>query len=79
MNTNTNKIAECVYYWVGGAEAGQWRCAQPRDPWTAEADRPIDAFERSIQRQGYVTVRGSTLMGPPDGPPKRAAFLAVQA
>jgi hypothetical protein len=75
MNTNTN---ECVYYWVGGSEAGQWREAAP-NRWTPEAERPIDAFERAIQRQGYVTVRGSTLIGPPDGPPSRERLAAAVA
>ena len=68
---------DCVYFWNGGLERGKWRCAQP-NIFTPEAERDIDAFERSIARQGYFTVRGSTRIGPPDNPPPPAAWQTFQ-
>ena len=49
-----------LYYWQGGTEEGRWRMAWPTD---------LDAGRQDIEHMGYVCVRGSEAIGPPEGPP----------
>lgn len=55
---------DCVWYWVGGLESGEWRQA---DAGTRDA----------IQRSGRVAHNGLLSVGPPDGPPSAVELAKV--
>lgn len=52
---------DVVWWWRGGREHGEWCEALPG------AD--IAETIQRIERAGYVAVRGSRLVGPPEGAP----------
>jgi len=59
-----------LYYWHGGAEAGQWReitCASGSD---------LTEKRESTERMGYLCILGDKRIGPPEGPPPVEVFRA---
>ena len=60
---------DVVYYWAGGTSPG-WRVAHSG----SDAGSATIAY---LTQQGYVAVRGSTAIGPPEGPPSIARLRAV--
>ena len=61
---------DVVYWWSGGRSEGRW----------CQADSGSDAASATIaylNRMGYVAVRGSSAIGPPEGPPDSARFEAL--
>lgn len=52
------EMHDCIYYWSGGTERGQWHRAE------------ITAYD-AVTRQGYVVVKGKTSIGAPEGAPVR--------
>ena len=64
-----------VYYYIGGTERGEWREATP-GVYPERLD--IDTLKADIERAGYVAVKGSSKIGPPEGPPPNP-FLNAQA
>ena len=67
---------DTVYYWVGGREVGEWKPTSYRV--IHAPDVPSLAFViEKLERAGYVAVRGSTAIGPPEGPPLNSRFKAL--
>jgi hypothetical protein len=57
MQNSTQKF-DCVYYWVGGSEYGEWKRA--------------DAGTRdTVRNMGYVAHDGITSIGPPEDAPTK--------
>jgi hypothetical protein len=61
---------DTVYYWTGGTERGEWR-----ETFITAAE--IEETLASVRRQGYVAVRGSKAIGPPEGAPSAERLRAV--
>jgi hypothetical protein len=65
-----------VYYWVGGAEEGEWCAAIPGStPWGN--NKSADELREDIRRQGRVAHLGISWIGPPEGPPSHNQLKAV--
>lgn len=67
---------DAVYYWVGGREAGEWKTVSRRALDAPDVGGLADVVNR-LERGGYVAVRGSTSIGPPEGPPADSRFRAL--
>lgn len=61
---------DCLWYWKGGREVGEWRevLVGPSE---------IAAATSGLRAAGYATHRGSTKIGPPEGPPHDDEFKAL--
>ena len=75
---------DCVWYWVGGRETGEWRRATLAPSWaTVVGGEPpaatLAALAAEIERGGRVAVLGSIAIGEPEGPPSVERFRAVGA
>jgi hypothetical protein len=72
---------DCVYYWSGGSERGEWNLMVPdwpAEPWTrgnaeARTDMLNDAVSE-IKRAGRFALKGSVFVGAPEGPPENWNF-----
>lgn len=53
---------DTLYYYRGGAERGEWFPV-------ACTPAEFEAKEKELRRAGYVTRRGDSKIGPPEGPP----------
>lgn len=66
---NTPRIRpEVVYCWIGGREEGSW---------IEVTTYSVEDTIAQLTRQGYVAVRGSESVGPPEGPPSDDRFKAL--
>lgn len=66
----SKRIHDCVFYWVGGTERGEWR----------QADAPIGELDHvilSLERMGYVALPGCSRIGAPDTPPSAERINTV--
>ena len=57
-------IHDCVYYYVGGTERGEWKEA-------TIGPQSIDVVIESIERSGYYAVPGKRSIGRPEGAPRK--------
>jgi hypothetical protein len=67
---------DVVYYWTGGTVAGRWATALLTGPPYGTA-ATLDELRGEIRRGGRVAHKGSTAIGPPEGPPSEAELAAV--
>jgi hypothetical protein len=74
-------MEDCVWFWVGGRAAGEWRRATLAPSWaTVNGEAPpstLPALRAEIERGGRPAVVGSLLAGPPEGPPAEDRFRAL--
>ncbi len=66
MAHNLLSSTATLYYWVGGAESGSWHECRP----TLRTREGFNAHRKEIELMGYACIEGSTIVGPPDGPPR---------
>ena len=57
-------IFNCVYYWTGGTEVGNWN----------QADL---GTEDAIRKGGRIAIPGNTKIGPPEDTPTEAELAQV--
>lgn len=67
-------LIDTVYYWQGGTEHGRWLEAFGH---RGKAREHLRSVIQDIERQGRVAFLGSTSIGAPVGPPKRAHFVRI--
>ena len=57
-----------IWFWRGGRERGSWE-------WCESSDAA--ATMSRLERMGYISVLGSSKIGPPEGPPSAEKFDAL--
>ncbi len=69
--------ADCVYYWIGGREVGEWRRAELCPTWLGGTATTVEDLRAEVVRGGRPAVLGARSIGAPEGPPSADHFAEV--